>query len=191
RRMDRKSVDRPLGRRNAGAGANSGSGVSPALQLPPRPSARPMDIFKTFTLEAAHRLPNVPPGHKCARLHGHSFRVELHVSGEIGAETGWVMDFADIKTAFRPLYEQLDHHYLNDIPGLENPTSERLAEWIWQRLKPSLPLLSALLVHQTCTSGCRYPGPRRLARTCSRSRPGSRTQRRMTPSSRQRASRVC
>src|SRR5690606_1764938 len=98
-----------------------------------------MDIFKTFTIEAAHRLPNVPPGHKCARLHGHSFVVEVHVSGEPGADSGWVMDFGDIKAAFRPLYERLDHHYLNEVEGLENPTSERLAVWIWERLKPALP----------------------------------------------------
>lgn len=118
-----------------------------------------MEIFKSFTLEAAHRLPNVPPGHKCARLHGHSFRVELHVSGEVGADTGWVMDFGDIKAAFKPIYERLDHHYLNDIPGLENPTSEQLAKWIWDQAKPLLPLLSAIVVHETCTSGCRYTGP--------------------------------
>lgn len=118
----------------------------------------PMDIFKIFTLEAAHRLPNVPEGHKCARLHGHSFRVELHLRGELGPESGWVMDFADIKQAFQPLYDRLDHHYLNDIEGLENPTSERLAVWIWERLKPSLPLLSEVVVHETCTSGCRYHG---------------------------------
>jgi 6-pyruvoyltetrahydropterin/6-carboxytetrahydropterin synthase len=118
----------------------------------------PMDIFKIFTLEAAHRLPNVPPGHKCARLHGHSFRVEIHISGEIDPHTGWVMDFADIKAAFKPLYDQLDHHYLNDIEGLENPTSEQLARWIWDRLKPALPLLSEVVVHETCTSGSRYRG---------------------------------
>jgi 6-pyruvoyltetrahydropterin/6-carboxytetrahydropterin synthase len=117
-----------------------------------------MDIFKTFTLEAAHRLPNVPAGHKCARLHGHSFRVELHVSGTPDAHSGWIMDFADIKAAFRPLYEQLDHQYLNEIEGLDNPTSERLAAWIWDRLKLALPLLSAVVVHETCTSGCRYSG---------------------------------
>jgi len=117
-----------------------------------------MDIFKTFTLEAAHRLPNVPPGHKCARLHGHSFRVDLHVTGEPDAHTGWIMDFADIKTAFQPLYDQLDHHYLNEIEGLDNPTSERLAQWIWTRLKPVLPALSEIVVHETCTSGCRYRG---------------------------------
>ena len=117
-----------------------------------------MDIFKVFRIEAAHRLPNVPPGHKCARLHGHSFAVELSVSGEPGADTGWVMDFADVKTAFQPMYDQLDHHYLNDIPGLENPTSERLAIWIWERLKPALPQLSCVTVHETCTSGSRYTG---------------------------------
>jgi 6-pyruvoyltetrahydropterin/6-carboxytetrahydropterin synthase len=117
-----------------------------------------MDIFKTFRLEAAHRLPNVPPGHKCARLHGHSFAVELQVSGPLGEDSGWVMDFAELKQAFQPLYDRLDHHYLNDIEGLENPTSERLAVWIWERLKPALPLLSAVTVHETCTSGCRYTG---------------------------------
>ena len=118
-----------------------------------------MDLFKSFTFEAAHRLPNVPEGHKCARLHGHSFNVEIHVSGPVGDDTGWVMDFSDLKTAFKPLYEQLDHHYLNEIPGLENPTSERLAEWIWHHLKPELPLLSEVVIRETCTSGCRYRGP--------------------------------
>ena len=117
-----------------------------------------MDIFKTFRIEAAHRLPNVPAGHKCARLHGHSFAIELQVSGDLGAESGWVMDFADLKQAFQPLYERLDHHYLNEVEGLENPTSERLAMWIWERLKPALPQLSAVTVHETCTSGCRYTG---------------------------------
>jgi 6-pyruvoyltetrahydropterin/6-carboxytetrahydropterin synthase len=118
-----------------------------------------MEIFKVFTLEAAHRLPKVPAGHKCARVHGHSFRVEIHVAGEPDPDTGWLMDFADIKTAFQPVYDRLDHHYLNDVPGLENPTSEQLAMWIWEQLKPSLPSLSGIVVHETCTSGCRYRGP--------------------------------
>ena len=117
-----------------------------------------MEIFKAFTLESAHRLPNVPAGHKCARVHGHSFRVEIHVSGPVDDHLGWVMDFADVKAAFDPLYRQLDHHYLNDVPGLENPTSENLAKWIWQQLKPALPQLSAVVVHETCTSGARYTG---------------------------------
>jgi len=117
-----------------------------------------VEIFKSFTLESAHRLPNVPAGHKCARVHGHSFRVELHVSGPVDEHLGWVMDFADVKAAFDPLYRQLDHHYLNEVPGLENPTSENLAKWIWQQLKPTLAQLSAVVVHETCTSGARYTG---------------------------------
>ena len=117
-----------------------------------------MDIFKVFRIEAAHRLPNVPAGHKCARLHGHSFAVELQVSGEPGADSGWVMDFADLKQAFQPLYEQLDHHYLNEIDGLDNPTSENVARWIWHRLAPALPALEAIVVRETCTSGCIYRG---------------------------------
>lgn len=117
-----------------------------------------MDIFKVFTIEAAHRLPGVPEGHKCARLHGHSFRVEVHVAGAPGEASGWVMDYADVKAAFRPLHEQLDHRYLNDIEGLENPTSERLAMWIWDRLRPALPGLSRVVVHETCTSGAIYTG---------------------------------
>ena len=117
-----------------------------------------MEIFKAFTLESAHRLPNVPAGHKCARLHGHSFRVEIHVSGPVDPQLGWVMDFADVKAAFDPVFRQLDHNYLNEVPGLENPTSENLARWIWQKLEPSLPQLSAVVVHETCTSGARYTG---------------------------------
>jgi 6-pyruvoyltetrahydropterin/6-carboxytetrahydropterin synthase len=117
-----------------------------------------MDIYKTFHLEAAHRLPNVPEGHKCARLHGHSFRVSVHVSGPVNPKTGWIMDFADLKTAFAPVFDALDHRYLNDVPGLENPTSENLARWIWQKLKPSLPALSKIVVEETCTSGCIYIG---------------------------------
>src|SRR4051812_40594245 len=117
-----------------------------------------MEIFRAFTLEAAHRLPNVPAGHKCARLHGHSFRIELHVAGAIDARAGWVMDFADLKTAFQPVFERLDHHYLNEIAGLENPTSEHLARWIWREMKPRVPQLSKIVVHETCTSGCVYCG---------------------------------
>ncbi|MDX2153135.1 MAG: 6-carboxytetrahydropterin synthase QueD [Bryobacteraceae bacterium] len=117
-----------------------------------------MEIFKAFTIEAAHWLPHVPEGHKCRRLHGHSFRIEIHVTGEVGGETGWVMDFADLKQAFQPLYDQLDHHCLNDIEDLSNPTSENLSRWIWSRLKPTLPLLSKIVIHETCTSGCVYSG---------------------------------
>lgn len=117
-----------------------------------------MLLFKEFTFESAHRLPNVPPGHKCARLHGHSFMVRVTVDGPVGAVSGWVMDFADIKGAFSPIHEQLDHRYLNDVPGLENPTSEVLARWIWRALVPALPTLSEIQVRETCTSGCIYRG---------------------------------
>jgi 6-pyruvoyltetrahydropterin/6-carboxytetrahydropterin synthase len=117
-----------------------------------------IEIFREFTFEAAHRLPNVPEGHKCARLHGHSYRVIVHVTGPVGEDSGWVMDFGDVKGAFLPLEKQLDHYYLNDVPGLENPTSENLALWIWERLKPSLTDLSAVTVRETCTSGCTVRG---------------------------------
>lgn len=120
-----------------------------------------MTISKQFTFEAAHRLPSVPAGHKCARLHGHSYRVTIHASGEPGPDTGWVVDFGDIKIAFDPILARLDHYYLNEIEGLENPTSENLARWIWDRLQPALPLLSRVEVSETCTSGCTYDGPGR------------------------------
>ena len=118
-----------------------------------------MEIRKSFTIEAAHRLPNVPPGHKCARLHGHSFNVEIAVGGPLDPQKGWIIDYADIKEAFQPLHDQLDHNYLNDIPGLQNPTSENLAVWIWDKLKPALHNLTAVIVHETCTTTCEYRGP--------------------------------
>ena len=117
-----------------------------------------MEIFKRVTFEAAHRLPNVPAGHKCARLHGHSFALTVYVGGAVGERTGWVMDFADVAAALRPIVERLDHYCLNDVEGLENPTSENLARWIWARLKPALPGLTRIVVHETCTSGCEYHG---------------------------------
>lgn len=119
-----------------------------------------MEIFKEFAFEAAHRLPNVAEGHKCGRLHGHSFRVELHVSGPVDPVFGWVCDFADLKAAFSPTLERLDHNYLNDIPGLENPTSEILAQWIWQNVSAALPALVRVVVRETCSSGAIYSGPR-------------------------------
>ena len=117
-----------------------------------------MELFKEFAFEAAHRLPNVPAEHKCSRLHGHSYRVELHVRGEVDPETGMVMDFAVITAAFKPTLDRLDHYYLNEIEGLANPTSENLARWIWSRVKPALPPLSQVVVRETCTAGCIYRG---------------------------------
>jgi 6-pyruvoyltetrahydropterin/6-carboxytetrahydropterin synthase len=116
-----------------------------------------MEIFREFTFEAAHRLIHVPDDHKCARLHGHSYRVEVRVTGPVGEATGWVMDFQEIKDAFAPLLEKLDHRYLNEVDGLGNPTSENVARWIWDRLVGALPL-AEVVVRETCTSGCSYRG---------------------------------
>lgn len=117
-----------------------------------------MELSKEFGFESAHSLPNVPEGHKCSRLHGHSFRVGVVVEGPVGEHSGWVMDFADLKAAVQPTVDTLDHRLLNDIPGLENPTSENVARWIWQRIAPDLPGLSAVTVRETCTSACTYRG---------------------------------
>ncbi len=117
-----------------------------------------MKIFKEFRFEAAHRLPNVAEDHKCARLHGHSFLVKIVVEGPLQQNSGWVMDFAKIAEAFDPILEQLDHYYLNEISGLENPTSENLARWIWNKLKPRLSELCCIEIRETCSSGCEYSG---------------------------------
>ena len=117
-----------------------------------------MEIWREFQFEAAHLLPNVPDGHKCKRLHGHSYRVRVWVEGELDSKLAWVVDFADITEACEPLRLRLDHYYLNEIEGLENPTSEVLARWIWRHLKPTLPILSKVEVSETCTSGCVYRG---------------------------------
>jgi len=125
----------------------------------PRKGAKALvEIFKEFGFESAHNLPHVPIGHKCSRLHGHSFRVTVHVEGLIDDRTGWVRDFADLACAMEPVLDCLDHHYLNEIDGLDNPTSEVLARWIWDRVQPSLPDLSQVVVRETCTSGCVYRG---------------------------------
>lgn len=115
-------------------------------------------LCKTFSFEAAHRLPHVPPGHKCGRLHGHSYHLEIIIVGDMEPEHGWVMDFSEIKDPMAPILEILDHNYLNDIPGLENPTSENIAHWIWDRLKPELPLLDEIILSETTTSRCSYRG---------------------------------
>ena len=117
-----------------------------------------VELRKTFQFEAAHRLPRLREDHKCRRLHGHSFKVELAIAGECDSKLGWLMDYADIAEAFKPLWEQLDHRYLNEVSGLENPTSETIAVWIWDRLKPKLPLLIEVVVAETCTARCVYRG---------------------------------
>jgi 6-pyruvoyltetrahydropterin/6-carboxytetrahydropterin synthase len=117
-----------------------------------------MELRKTFQFEAAHLLPNLPRSHKCRRLHGHSFKVEIAIEGPCDEKLGWVMDYADISDAFKPLWERLDHFYLNEVAGLENPTSENVAIWIWKQLKPKLPLLTEVVVAETCTARCIYRG---------------------------------
>lgn len=117
-----------------------------------------MELRKTFQFEAAHLLPHLPKAHKCRRLHGHSFVVEIVIEGECDPKLGWLMDYADISAAFKPILDRLDHYYLNEISGLENPTSENLAAWIWKRLHPKLPLLKEIVVAETCMSRCVYRG---------------------------------
>lgn len=118
-----------------------------------------VELEKTFRFEAAHLLPNVPEAHKCRRLHGHSFRVDVAVAGDVDPHVGWFVDYADIKDAFAPLLDALDHRYLNDVEGLANPTSEHLAAWIWERLAPRVPGLVRVTVHETCEARCHYHGP--------------------------------
>lgn len=115
-------------------------------------------LVHEFRFEAAHHLPRVPEGHKCARLHGHSFKVELAVVGPVDPATGWFLDFGDLYEIWRPLGDRLDHHYLNEVEGLENPTSEVLAKWIWDRMKPRLPELAQVTVFETCDARCEYTG---------------------------------
>lgn len=117
-----------------------------------------IELVKDFRFEAAHFLPNVPEGHKCRRIHGHSFRGEIAVRGPLDPHLGWVMDFADLKTVVDPIVHRLDHYLLNEIPGLENPTSEILAIWIWNQVAPKLPLLVRVTIEETCTSRCHYGG---------------------------------
>jgi 6-pyruvoyltetrahydropterin/6-carboxytetrahydropterin synthase len=129
-----------------------------------------IELRKTFQFEAAHLLPKLPADHKCRRLHGHSFQAEIAVAGPCDPNLGWLIDYAEITTAFRPLWEQLDHHYLNEIPELENPTSENIAVWIWTRLKPRLPQLIEVVVAETCTARCLYRGPSAPTRARSHAR---------------------
>ncbi|TMQ61409.1 MAG: 6-carboxytetrahydropterin synthase QueD [Candidatus Eisenbacteria bacterium] len=115
-------------------------------------------LTRDFTFEAAHLLPKAPEGHKCRRLHGHSFRVEVTVEGEADPETGWFLDYAVIRDSIEPIRALLDHYYLNEVPGLANATSENLAHWIWEKLKPTLPSLAAVTIHETCEARCEYEG---------------------------------
>lgn len=117
-----------------------------------------MLIYKQFTFDSAHQLPNVPEGHKCKNLHGHTYHLTVYIEGDLDPKLCWVMDFSDLKAVLKPILDQLDHNYLNDIKGLENPTSEVLVVWIWNQIKPALPLLTRLELKETPTSGAIYEG---------------------------------
>ncbi|WP_026606709.1 6-carboxytetrahydropterin synthase QueD [Methylocapsa acidiphila] len=117
-----------------------------------------MKIMQAFRFEAAHRLPNVPEEHRCRRLHGHSYRVELKLEGSVDPTTGFVVDFFDVEAAFKPLLDRLDHHYLNEIDGLENPTAENIAVWIWDRVRKALPQLTSVVVFETLDCSAEYEG---------------------------------
>ncbi|MEO8351291.1 MAG: 6-carboxytetrahydropterin synthase QueD [Chthoniobacteraceae bacterium] len=115
-------------------------------------------LTKDFTFEAAQTLPSAPEGHKCRKMHGHSFKIEVSVEGETNPETGWFYDHAVIGGTMKPIIESLDHSYLNDIDGLENPTIENMAAWFWQKLSPQLPGLAEIVIHETPTARCSYRG---------------------------------
>lgn len=115
-------------------------------------------LTKTFDFEAAHWLPTFPEGHKCRRMHGHSFKVDVIVEGDVPPEQGYLMDYGQIKAAITPIQNQLDHYVLNDIEGLANPTAEMLAKWVYDRLKPTLPMITCVRVHETCTTEATYRG---------------------------------
>jgi len=117
-----------------------------------------MIIFKEFTFDSAHSLPNVPEGHKCKAIHGHTYRLKVIIEGDLDSHLGWVMDFSDLKNIVKPVIDQIDHKYMNELEGLKNPTCEAIAIWLWDRIKPDLPLLKEIELHETPTSGTVYRG---------------------------------
>lgn len=117
-----------------------------------------VEVFKEFTIDSAHRLPNVPVGHKCQNVHGHTYRIKIVVESELDAHLGWVIDFQDINKAFQPVKDALDHRYLNDIVGLENPTAEQIAIWIWNKIRQEIEFLKEIWVFETPSSGCVFRG---------------------------------
>ena len=117
-----------------------------------------MILFKEFTFDSAHSLPHVPDGHKCKEVHGHTYRLVVFIEGELDPHLGWVMDFAEVKGVVKPIIDKIDHKYMNDIEGLENPTCEIIAKWLWDQIKPAIPLLKKIELHETPTSGVVYEG---------------------------------
>ncbi|SMD32590.1 6-pyruvoyltetrahydropterin/6-carboxytetrahydropterin synthase [Reichenbachiella faecimaris] len=117
-----------------------------------------MVIYKKFAFDSAHFLPNVPEGHKCKNMHGHTYNLTVYLEGDLDTELQWVMDFKELKDVVKPVIERIDHQLLNSIKGLENPTAERIVVWIWEQIQPKLPLLSKLELNETPTSGAIYEG---------------------------------
>ena len=117
-----------------------------------------MEIYKEFSFDSAHFLPNVPDGHKCKNMHGHTYRLRVVIEGEPEEQLGWVMDFKDLKEIVAGVIDRLDHKLINDIPGLQNPTAENITIWIWKQIKPGLPLLSRIELYETPTTGVIYNG---------------------------------
>jgi 6-pyruvoyltetrahydropterin/6-carboxytetrahydropterin synthase len=115
-------------------------------------------LERTYRFEAAHFLPKVPEGHKCARMHGHSYAITVVIEGDIDPEKGWLLDFSEIDEHVNPLVRRLDHHVLNQVEGLENPTSELLAVWLWNAIRATLPILVEVQVAETTSSRCIYRG---------------------------------
>lgn len=117
-----------------------------------------MKIFREFTFDSAHFLNHLPPGHKCANMHGHTYRLRVELSGELDPTVGWVVDFAEVKRVVGAVLDQLDHKVLNDIEGLEQPTAEVIAVWLWRRIKPDLPALSGVILWENPNNGVEYHG---------------------------------
>jgi 6-pyruvoyltetrahydropterin/6-carboxytetrahydropterin synthase len=117
-----------------------------------------MEIYKEFSFDSAHFLPNVPDGHKCKEMHGHTYRLKVFIQGELDPKLGWIMDFKELKEALLPVIEALDHKLINNVPGLENPTAENITVWIWNQIQPALPLLSRIELYETPTTGVIYKG---------------------------------
>ena len=115
-------------------------------------------LSKSFSFEAAHWLPTFPQAHKCRRLHGHSFHVQVIAEGDVDEQQGYLIDYGQIKAAAGPIIDSLDHRLLNEIDGLHNPTAECLCRWLYERIQPNLPLLAAIRVDETCTSSAEYRG---------------------------------
>jgi 6-pyruvoyltetrahydropterin/6-carboxytetrahydropterin synthase len=150
--------DRGDRRSRHAASSSRAAGFLPSPWAPNRIHAMFVRLTKTFHFEAAHDLPTFPEGHKCRRLHGHSFRFDVVVEGDVDPARGYLIDYGDIKKAVEPVIRRLDHYYLNEIDGLSNPTSENLAKWLWDRIKCALPGISTITVYETCTSACEYRG---------------------------------